>query len=125
MIGTGSETMQILLVLIVIASPFMMILFKLAKQIETKEKDTFIFSAKNYENKDAFHVLLSRGIKSLALYLGNCILVVTMCVLLQTPKYFIFAGLFVITTLILWCSNMYYSLERARTLPIEEEEEKN
>ena len=37
MIGTGSETMQILLVLIVIASPFMMILFKLAKQIETKE----------------------------------------------------------------------------------------
>ena len=115
--------MQILLCIIVIAAPFVILLRQIAKQVANKERDTFIFSAKNYENKEAFHQLLSRGIQSLSLYVGNCFLVVTMCFLLQTPKYFIFGGLFVLTTFILWYSNMYYSLERARTQPETEENE--
>lgn len=115
--------MQILLCVIVICAPFVIMLRKIAKEVADKERDTFIFSAKNYENKELFHALLSRGIKTLSLSLGNNFLIVTMCFLLQNVKFYFFAGLFVLTTCILWYSNMYYSLERARTLPETNENE--
>ena len=112
--------MQILLCIVAIGAPFVILLRKIAKEIANKQRDTFIFSAKNYENKELFHALLSRGVKMLSLSLGNCFLIVTMCFLLQNPKFYIFAILFVLTTFILWYSNMYFSLERARTMSIEE-----
>ena len=115
--------MQILLCVIVICAPFVIMLRKIAKEIADKERDTFIFSAKNYENKELFHALLSRGIRMLSSTLRNNFLIVTLCFLLQNTKFYIFAGLFVLTTFVLWYSNMYYSLESARTLPESNENE--
>lgn len=121
MIVTGSDDMQILLYVMAVACPFMLLFWQLSKQIANKERTKFIFSADDYENKELFHLLLSKGVKSLIMYSLNCFLVIAMCILLQTPQYYIFAALFVITTGVLWYSNMHYSLERARKLPEEDE----
>ena len=91
-------------------------LFRLAKRYSRMDfSNKFIFNEEDYENKEAYAINMTRGIRTLALYLINCTFIFVMSTLANNINYYIFALLFLATTLVLWYVNMFKILERYQT----------
>lgn len=103
------------LLLIPFAVVLIFYLFHYAKQIKNNEKQNFLmFHQENYENKELYSLFLSRGIRLLALYLGNTILVTMLCILSNQTGFYLFALIFFITTISIWYANMIQMLSQAK-----------
>lgn len=107
--------MTLILFIILLVILFDSYLFQYAKQILTNQKQDFIFfKQQNYENKERYRQTLARGIRLLAIYIANSSFVVIMCILSHNIGYYLFAGLFLLTTISIWYVNMIQMLELSK-----------
>ena len=107
--------MRIEFILVICACAFFVItfLFITARKYSKRDFSTkFFFKEEDYEDKEIYALYMSKGIRTLAVYLMNCTFIFIMSTLANTLNYYMFALLFLATTLVSWYVMLFKQLER-------------